>query len=368
MQPRHWGLALSFLLMVLAPLMVVAWYLWAVATDQYASTTGFTVRQEENSGAVDLLGNFARMAGGSVGGDSGILYEYILSQDMVTRVDKALDLRAIYAAEWPGDPLFALDPEATIEELLAYWQRIIRVSYDEGSGLIELRVLAFDPATAQRIGQQIVVESELLINELNARARADTMRYAEADLETALARVKAAREAMTRFRSRTQILDPESDLQGRMGVLANLQQELATALIEYDLLRESSSVGDPRLEQVNRRIDVIRARIIQERRNVTSDDGSTIGEDYPTLMAEYESLTVDREFAEKSYTAALAQRDMAQANANRESRYLATFVKPTLPQTAEYPQRLMLFGLSALFLGLSWSILSLVYYSLRDRR
>jgi capsular polysaccharide transport system permease protein len=40
---------------------------------------------------------------------------------------------------------------------------------------------------------------------------------------------------------------------------------------------------------------------------------------------------------------------------------------PTLPQTAEFPQRFVLSALTALFLLLAWSIGVLIYYSIRDR-
>ncbi len=77
---------------------------------------------------------------------------------------------------------------------------------------------------------------------------------------------------------------------------------------------------------------------------------------------------VDREFAEETYRAALASLDIARANAARQSRYLATYVKPTLPQRADYPQRLIIFGISGLFLLLFWAILSLMFYAVRDRK
>ena len=37
-------------------------------------------------------------------------------------------------------------------------------------------------------------------------------------------------------------------------------------------------------------------------------------------------------------------------------------------ETAQYPQRDMLMLVAALFLLLTWAILSLIYYSIRDRR
>ncbi|MGJ8598295.1 MAG: sugar transporter, partial [Sulfitobacter sp.] len=94
----------------------------------------------------------------------------------------------------------------------------MRISYDQGTGLIELRVLAFDPRTARTLAEDIVSESQKMINALNAAARDDLMRNAVLELEEAVARLKTAREAMTEFRTRTQIVDPNADLQGQMGV------------------------------------------------------------------------------------------------------------------------------------------------------
>lgn len=370
MRPRHWGLMFSFLALVLAPLGAVIFYLWFVAVDQYGSSTGFTVRQEESGGATDLIGGLAQFTGGSTASDSDILYEFIQSQEIVGRIDDELDLIGHYSARWDSDPVFALSPDATREDLLDYWQRVVRISYDRSSGLIELRVLAFDAETAQAVARAIVGESQDMINALNNAARDDALGYARADLDEALNRLKAAREALTQFRLRTQIVDPSADLQGRMGVLNNLQQQLAQALIDYDLLNRVANDTDPRVKQAQQRIEVIRQRITDERDSFAREGGiGGVGqEDYPTLIAEYESLVVDREFAEETYRAALTAMDVARANASRQSRYLAAYIQPTLAQQSEFPQRWVLSGLVALFLLLGWALMALIYYSIRDRR
>ena len=59
--------------------------------------------------------------------------------------------------------------------------------------------------------------------------------------------------------------------------------------------------------------------------------------------------------------------DVARAEAARQSRYLSTYVEPTLAEESEYPQRFVIFGLAAFFLLLSWSVMALIYYSIRDR-
>lgn len=369
MRRRHWGLVASFLLMVAAPLAAVIFYMWTYATDQYASVTGFTVRQEESGGASELLGGLAQFAGTSTASDSDILYEFIQSQEMVVAVDRTLDLRAHYSGPWPEDWVFALWPDATQEDLDWYWQRIVSIAYDSATGLIEVRALAFDPETARAVTTEILRESQDRINALNEQAREDAMRYARADLEDAIARLKASREALTEFRTRTRIVDPEADIEARMGVMNSLQQQLAEALIEYDLLLGTTTGTDPRLTKAQQRIDVIRERIAIERQTFASDSTETggAGEDYPTLIAEFESLSVDREYAEEAYRAALTALELARQEAARQSRYLATYIRPTLAQTAEYPKRIILSGLAGLFLLLTWSIMALIYYSVRDR-
>ena len=369
LKKRHWGLLASFVLLVLAPLAAAIFYLWTQASDQYMSTTGFTVRSQESGGATELLGGLAQFAGGSVASDSDILYEFIQSQEMVEAVDTQLDLRAHYSPPWPRDWAFALWPDATMEDLVWYWQRIVGISYDSGTGLIQVQAVAFDPETARAVTSAILRESQDRINALNNQAREDAMRYARDDLDQAITRLKDAREALTRFRTRTRIVDPAADIQGRMGVMNNLQQQLAEALIEYDLLRGTTGDSDPRLTKAQQRIDVIRDRIRIERQTFTSDNTDTgaVGEDYPTLIAEFESLTVDLQYAEETYRAALTALQVARDDAARQSRYLATYIKPTLAQDSEYPKRVILAGLAGLFLVLIWSIGALIYYSIRDR-
>jgi len=369
MKRRHYGMVFALVLMVLLPVAVAATYLYGFAEDQYASTAGFTVRADEGGSATDLLGGLAQFAGGSTTGDADILFEFIESQEIVQRLDDDLDLVGHYSAPFDRDPVFALSPDASIEDLVDHWQSVVRVSFEQSSGLIDLRVLAFDPEMAHAIATAIVEESQVLVNELNEQARLDSMRFAEADLETAIARLRTAREALTEFRTRTQIVDPTSDLQGRMGVLSNLQQQLAEALIELDLLAENSAnPSDPRVVQAQRRIDVIRNRIVQERQNFTLDDVGSNGEDYPTLMAEFEGIVVDREFAEESYRAALTALDVARTNASRQSRYLAVFISPTFPESPGYPRRELILALTALFSVLAWAISALIFYSVRDRQ
>jgi len=364
---RHWFLALSFVLVCAAPIALSAYYLWNYAADQYASYLAFSVRSEEQSPAVELLGGITELSGSS-SSDTDILYAYLTSQELVSKVNDRVDLARIWSrVSQSADPVFSYDPTGTIEDLLAHWERKISITYDNSTRLIDVRVLAFDPTDAQAIAQALMEESTAMINALSDIARNDAIKYAREELAVSSRRLKQARLALTRFRNRTQIVDPSIDTQNQMGVLVTLQRQLADALIEFDLLQDTTRAGDPRISQATRRVDVIQKRIDAERRKLGLGAGGKEGVVFADLVGEYEGLIVDREFAEAAYTSALATHDAALAEARRQSRYLAAHVRPTLAQRAEYPERLKIVLLIALFSFLAWAILSLVFYSLRDR-
>lgn len=369
MRKRHYGLMVSFVIIVFLPLMAASWYLYAKAADQYASTLGFTVRSEDVSSAIDILGGLGSSLGGGSGAqDSDILYEFMRSQQLVQDIDDKLDLRAMFSKQRDPDWLLSFNPEGTIEDLTRYWERMIRISYDAGSGLMEVRARAFTAEDAKAIADAIYAENSSIVNELSTIARADATRYAAEDLDQSVERLKQAREALTTFRLKNQIVDPNADIQAQMGLLTKLQTQQAEALIDFDLLADTAREGDPRLEQAQRRLDVIEARIEAEREKFGVGGQGPGGGEYATTIAEFERLSVDRHFAEAAYAASLSARDASIAEANRQSRYLATYIKPTLAQKSEFPQRLILLAVIALFSGLIWAIFILVYYALRDRR
>ncbi|MBO9473262.1 sugar transporter [Shimia sp. R10_1] len=364
---RHKALIVSFMVMVVLPIAMLVWYMTTRVVEQFHSELSFSVRKEHSEVPTDFVGSLAQLSGAS-SSDVDVLYQFIKSQALVLEIDKQFDLRSIYTEHREQDPLFALKENATIEDLVDFWPRMVRIHYDRTTGIIELRVLAFSAETAREIAQAILDYSTNRINKLSAVARADTMRYANEELDLAVQRLTRARQALTQFRLRTQIVDPFVDLQGQMGVMNTLQAELATALIDLGLLRSTANIGDPRVEQGRLRVEVIKDQIAEERAKFGVGGQGPGGEDYASLVAEFERLTVDHEFAAEAYTLALSARDIAQAEAQRQSRYLAAHIEPTLAESSHYPRIVMIISISVAFLILIWATSILIYYSIRDRR
>lgn len=384
---RHIAVLLSFVIFVIGPAAVAGWYLYERAADQYASHVGFSVRTEETSTALESILGSTPLSNSSTA-DTDILYEFLQSQQLVAGIDAAVDLRTMWSKPgttwvWPwdtetagtdagaGDPIFAYHG-GTIEDLQRHWERKVRIAYDSNTSLLEIRVLAFDPHDAQTVATELFERSSAMINDLSAIAREDAIGYAREELTQVETRLKDARLAIQDFRNRTQIVDPTIQTQTQSGLVSALESQLAEAQIALGLLRENGVRDeDPRTIQAQRLIDVISRQLADERAKLGLDGGEISDgsrETVADIVGQYEALQVDLEFAQQAFTAARANFDSAQAEARRQTRYLAAHVRPTLAERAEYPQRAVILGGAVLFLFLAWSILVLVGYALRDRR
>lgn len=366
MQSRHKALLGSLVAMVIIPLIAITGYMLRFASDQYITEIGFAIRTENAPPISDVLSSFIGTNANSAS-NLDILYEYIRGREMVGLIDAELDLKAIYSKP-ENDPIFSANGIETIEDLRSYWERMISVSVDNNAGLIEVEVKSFSSEDSHLIASAILKFSTQKINELSKIAREDGIRFSRDDLELATTKLREARTNLTKFRIDNNLVDPEADIQGQMGLLNSLQAQLAEEIIENDVLRTSiDRENDPRLINSSNRIEIMRNRIEEERQKLASGSNSSEAP-YAEIVSEYEGLVVDREFAEKRYLVARTNFDAAVADAGRKSLYLAVYSAPLPAESATRPRRTLTIGLSAALLLSLWSILTLMFYSIKDRR
>ncbi|EAQ03089.1 capsule polysaccharide export inner-membrane protein [Pseudooceanicola batsensis HTCC2597] len=373
---RHMTMIALFVLLVPLPGGVAAWYLYTRAQDQFVSTFGFVVHAEGDAPAGNVLAAVPGLSAlaGTPSSDTDILDAYLDSQALVTEVDEALDLAALWSGGHVRDPVFAFDPDGSIEDLTRYWRRMVHVAYDHGAGLMEVEVRSFDAESARRIARAVEAACSELINRLGGIARADRVHHARRELRLAETRLGAARRALTEFRVANRVVDPLADLEGEMGVIHGLRQALAEETVALELLERTigsggansrrTAVNDTRVRQSERRIAALERRIAEERR-VFGDPGGQ--RDLARLMGDYERLSVDVEVAQEAHALALVAFQTTRAAADRQSRYLAPYSSPTRAERALYPRRLQTLALLTGGLFFGWSLLMLIIYSLRDR-
>jgi capsular polysaccharide transport system permease protein len=177
----------------------------------------------------------------------------------------------------------------------------------------------------------------------------------------------AAQQALTDFRIKNHILDPQAQLAGASQVTNTLVQQLSATEIDLDMLQGTLPESDPRIAQLKRRIEVIENRMKEESSKV-GGLADTDSPGYAKLMIDYQNLQMEQDFSQKAYIASLSAYDQAVNDAQHKTRYLTTYLSPTLAESSTAPDRPLRVLLALLVGFLIWSSVVMIYYALRDRR
>lgn len=360
---RRRNLWLSFILVVLLPAVTGSAYLFNIAIDQYHSTTAFSVRSDESISVSALQNAFTQGASPSKI-DAEIIQEFIRSQAIVERINARVDLQTIYIRVGE-DFVFELSPDAGIEDLVRYWNRMVSVTVAANSGLVELRVKAFSPQDAHILSGMILEESSDVVNALSVSAEDNYMEAAYTRRLETEETLRMARSNVQAFRSKNEIIDPENDYSIRTGVIAALQNELAKVLIEKTIIDGYSEGFTPRTTNIELKIEAIRTQIDIEESDIyrSENDGMT----FSGIMQQFEALLVNQQIAEEAYRAALIQEETARSAARRQARFITVHIPPTLSQESQYPDRLLLCLVLLGCLFAAWCVAVLIFYNVEDR-
>lgn len=376
--------AFSFFLLVVLPTLLVSFYYLFIAADQYMVETRFAVRNATSAGTSSVLEGLGLGLSGASASDTYIIREYTHSREILKRIDARIDLRARYTK--PAQDFYASLPvDASFEDFLEYWRTMVTVDLDRTSHILTIRSYAFSAEDARDIAAAILQESERMINDLTEQARKDAVAYAENEVRKAEERLRKIRTEFLKFRSNTQQIDPAKQAQVQVALIGKLEEQLAQMRAKLSEALNYLSEDAPTVVFLKNRIRALRQQIADERRKLgvkgtlprtaagskrtqsASVAKMPSGVPLSTVLSEYEAMLVEREFAQKFYLSALSGLEQARLLANRQQRYLATFVRPYLPDEAQYPKALRNTIFVFLSLTLLWSLTFLMIQSVRDR-
>jgi capsular polysaccharide transport system permease protein len=368
---RHAIIGASFLGLVAVPATLASLYMAFIAADQYHSTASFAVRSIEGGVSSDILGMFTQASGGSTVSDSYILMDYLLSERMAADADRRFKLEDVYATRGL-DYFYGIGSDLPIEDKLAYWRDMVKVSFDHASGIMQVTVRAFEPKQAQEIAQFIVDQSDNLVNSLSLSARNDVLRAAQDEVLAGEARLAKARAGLREYRDKSQEVSPKEAAKLAVQLIGGLEGELTKLNADLATAKSQMSEDTPRIRVLKTRIESLEQQLAVERQRLGTGEKASATDDpnAPDVagrIAEFEELETEREFAERAYTAALGSLEKARIEANNRQRYLALFIEPTLSQMAQYPTRLLNAFLVTLGLLFAWGVGVMGYYNIRDR-
>jgi capsular polysaccharide transport system permease protein len=167
-------------------------YLYAYSDSLYQSTAVVAL-QNSNSTQASLSTLMSNSLFGSSGSttQSGAVVAYIESLDLLKTLDKQFHLRELYSSS-NHSPFWRLNPNATNEDFLTFYQQMVTVTQDSTTLLITVNALDYDAKQAQQICNAVITASQKFVNSMSAVMSNATLKYAQNQLQIATKAVQTA--------------------------------------------------------------------------------------------------------------------------------------------------------------------------------
>ncbi|MFW6028161.1 MAG: hypothetical protein ACOC9Q_01390 [bacterium] len=349
-----------FLCVFALPLLAFTAYLVFIATERYESLASATISEEKNSTAsldLSMLG----VTSSAADKDSLILKEFIESKDMMIFLDERLRIRE-HVAQPSIDFYSRLDPDATMEEFHDYYLWMIDVEYDPMSKLIRFGVQAFDEDFANSLLKLMVERSQQFIDKVNEQITREQMRFFDREIADSERRLKRAKEQMVAFQRENLLMTTEGESQTVMSTIQTLEQELAQKRADLNARLQVLEKSAPQLQTVQMDITALESQIAAAKQRLAGASDTSISE----LDSQFREIQLNLEFVTNIYKSNLNALEQARLEAARRLKFLVVVAQPSVPERAEYPQRLYLIATVGAVLAILFFVLSLTMAIIRE--
>ncbi len=215
-------------------------YLFGFTDDLYQSQAIVSLQNaSSSSSSVGSLIGSSLLGSSASSSQSGAVVQYIESPDILKLLDKQFHLKQIYASK-DHSLFWRLDPKASDEDFLNFYQQMVTVSQDSTTLLITINVLDYDSKRAQAICSAIIQLSQKFVVNMTLQMQLATLKYAQTRL---LQGTKAVETAAPYERSvaEMELTAAQQAMVAAQG-LANQQQSF---LIAVQAPNQPTDPGDP---------------------------------------------------------------------------------------------------------------------------
>jgi capsular polysaccharide transport system permease protein len=359
---RSRRLAKRLALYVLLPTALATAYYGGWASPQYESYAIFSVQSSEMRPTLGVDGLLAGLASSSGSHDALAVRDYLLSRDILARLDKEQGYIAHYRN--PAHDFFSrLNQRSTFEEAYEYFGHKVYADYDPISGSITVRVRAFSAEKSAAISAAILAYSEEMVNKLSERERRDRTGFAEGEVKKAEARLTTARKQIVALQQLHADFNPLQTATAAMTIRTQLEGELAKARAELMQLKSYMQGDAPQVRAANEKVKSLSAQVSGESRRLVDPTKSG---GLNTSFADFEAAMVEKEFAQKAYESSMATLELARADADRQHRYVAIIAAPSKPDDSTYPHRVRSILTAFVVSFLLWGVASMMGAAVRE--
>ncbi|CAM8134575.1 Sugar transporter [Citrobacter freundii] len=356
------SLKLGSFMWVVAFFSIAVVYFGFIASDRYVSRAQLVIKQADQikmlPDALSMLG-----IGGSNHEDVLLVQDYLNSPDMLEKLDKELGLKAHYQSH-DIDYFSRLSGDVSQEDFLKYYRDHLSLRLDDLSGVLTVELQAFDPAYGQRVVNLMLKESEGFINKLGHQVALEQLAFVEKEVDRAYQRVQDEKAKVLDFQNQHNLISPESTSTARLGVVSQIESELASQQAQLKQLQSYMKDTAPAVISIKARVEALTEQLAQEKARLTGTDQNAMNE----VTARYMDIQTQATLAVDLYKSGLISLEQARVEAYRKLKHLLVVSQPTIAQDAEYPRRLYNLATIGVLMCLMYGLIVMGLATLREHQ
>jgi capsular polysaccharide transport system permease protein len=320
--------------LIIAYIILAIPYWLLVASDRYVSQATVIIQQTNqiNAPTIAIPGV---VSAASNSGDQLLLREYLLSEDMLAKLDAALNLRSHYSY-WRHDPFSRMwFKDAPTELFYQYWLNRIQVDYDDYSGVLRIQAQAYDAKTAQAIVNLMVELGEAHMNEIGHKLAYSQVEFLSKETTVAHDRLMDATQKLIDFQNRKGLVAPQTTAENLNTLIDKLEAQKTDVQTQLASLPASLNANHPVVVMLKQNLSALQQQITQKRAELASPTSRTLN----YTVEEFQRLKMQVDFTQDLYKAALSSLEQGRMDAARTLKIISILQSPTKPTYPLQPER-----------------------------
>lgn len=345
--------------------LLVSFYWGLIASERYVSEANVVLESPQLSQVSTLSFQSLLSGGGANSSDMLLLRDYLLSVDMLKKVEGALQIRDHYSSSSIDVISRLWDRDYPLELLHDYYLKHIVVELDEYAQILRIQVKAYSPEMAHNIARYLMDEGEKYMNLMGQRLAQEQVAFLEKQVLQLSMGLDSNRKALLDYQNKNGLTSPTGTVESINAVVANLESQLANLRAKRSAMQTYQSARSSDLIRTDSEISALLEQIDKQRSRMAQESGQALN----AVSSEYQTLELKMQFAQESYSTALSALENTRIEAARKLKQLSVLQSATLPEYAVEPERLYnstVFIIIALFLGLIVQMLVLIIMDHRD--
>ena len=346
--------------------LLLSFYWLIMASDRYISESHIIIQRTDISGntqsfdITSLLGQ-----SGSNRSDQMLLRDYLLSVDMLKKLDAKLNLKAHYSNReydiisrmWSSNP--------SMEWFHRHYLVRTSIDFDDFNGVLVIKSQAYDAKTANAITTILVQEGEQYMNKLAQNLARSQVVFLEEQVLDLGDKALSARQVMLEYQNKKGLVSPQAEAENLVTILAKLKQEKSELQTQKSALQAYLVASHPNIVMLDQKIASIDKQINQEQAKLTSINS---GRSLNRTVEEYQRLELTAALAQDIYKSALMALEKGRIESLRTIKTVSVLQAPTFPEYPMQPRRIYNTIVSLLVSLLIAGVLHLLIAVIRDHK